>query len=251
MSAPPSPAPFDPRQVEHQKIWNSKPTLRFLYSDYHRRLFEACKEGPILDIGGGTAHVKAFRADVVSIDILPFTGIDAVADAHCLPFRDAAFGGIVMLDVLHHLARPIDFLNEAARVLRPGGILAMIEPGMSPVSFPFYDKFHQEPADMSVDPFLPTMSGEPRDPFDSNQAIPTLLFNRRQSRETLRRAVPDLEIRSVDWLSLIAFPLSGGFKSWCLVPSGLVRPLVRLEDAMPSPIKRLFGFRLFTVLARV
>ena len=243
--------PHDPRQVEHQRVWNSKPTLRFLYADYHRRLLDACPSGPILDIGGGTAHVKAFRQDVTSIDILPFPGIDLVADAHRLPFRDGAFGGIVMLDVLHHLERPVEFLREAARVLRPGGVLAMIEPGMSPVAYPFYDRIHQEPADMSVDPFAPPSTVGPRDPFDSNQAIPTLLFARHRNRDALRQLVPEFEVRTVDWLSLIAFPLSGGFKSWCLIPARLAKPLVRLEDAMPAPLRRFFGFRLFTVLARV
>jgi SAM-dependent methyltransferase len=249
MSALVSPPSIDPRQIEHRRIWNCKPTLRFLYADYHRRLLGACSKGPIIDIGGGTAHIKAFRSDVVSVDMLPFPGIDLVTDAHRLPFRDASFGGIVMLDVLHHLERPIDFLREAARVLQRGGVLAMIEPGMSTVAYPFYDKFHQEPADMSVDPFAPVTSSGPRDPFDSNQAIPTLLF-RAQNRDALRRAVPELKVRSVDWLSLFAFPLSGGFKSWCLVPPGLARALVRMEDAMPTRVKRFFGFRLFAVLER-
>src|SRR5438046_2787234 len=149
---------FDPRPVEYRRIWDDKPILRKLYADYHRRMLSRCGEGPILDIGGGTANIKDIRKDVISIDILPFPGIDVTCDAHQMPFRDGYFAGIVMLDVLHHLGRPVSFLQEAARVLRPGGKLIMIEPGMSPVSYPFYRHIHEEPADMSVDPFeeLPT-----------------------------------------------------------------------------------------------
>jgi SAM-dependent methyltransferase len=156
-----------------------------------------------------------------------------------------------MLDVLHHLENPVVFLAEAARVLRPGGSLAMIEPGMSPFSTPIYSHFHQEPVDVTADPFAPTTSDIARDPFDSNQAIPTLLFRSHESRAELARRVPELVVVELEWLSLLAYPLSGGFKSWCLVPSGLVRPLIRIEDAMPAALRRIFGFRLFIRLQRI
>lgn len=145
----------DPRHLERHRVWNEKPTIRLLYMDYHRRLIAACPDGLLLDIGGGTAHVKQVRPEALSVDILAFPGIDAVCDAHSLAFSDAQFAGIIMIDVLHHLERPIAFLKEACRVLRPHGVLAMIEPGMSPMAYPFYRHLHQEPADMRVDPLYP------------------------------------------------------------------------------------------------
>jgi hypothetical protein len=53
----------DPRQIERHRVWNEKPTLRLLYTDYHRRLIAACPDGPLLDIGGGTAHVNPHSPD--------------------------------------------------------------------------------------------------------------------------------------------------------------------------------------------
>jgi SAM-dependent methyltransferase len=241
---------LDPRQVEHRRVWSEKPALRVLYADYHSRLMAACPEGPVLDIGGGTAHVKEECPDVFSVDILPFPGIDAVCDAHCLAFPDRQFAGLVMIDVLHHLERPIAFLKEAARVLRPRGVLAMIEPGMSPVAYPFYRYLHQEPADMSIDPFALTPAKRPRDPFDANQAIPTLLFDA-GNRQRLNELVPELIVRHVDWLSLFAFPLSGGFKPWSLIPSQLAAAVVKFEDALPIAIRRFFGFRIFAALEKI
>ena len=138
-------ARLDQRQIEHREVWERKETIRLLYRDFHRRLLESCPEGPVLDIGGGTAHIKDSRPDILSIDILRFPGIDVVADAHRLPFPGGYFSGVVMLDVLHHLERPIEFLSEASRVLRPGGRLAMIEPAMTPIARRFYQNFHQEP----------------------------------------------------------------------------------------------------------
>lgn len=242
---------FDPRPVEYRQIWEQKPTLRRLYADYHRRLLAECDAGPILDIGGGTANIKNVRKDAISIDILAFPGIDVACDAHRLPFRDGYFSGIVMLDVLHHLAWPMKFLKEAARVLKPGGRLTMIEPGMSTVAYPFYRFLHEEPADMGADPFYEPPADVERDPFDSNQAIPTLLFEDGRNAAEVKRRVPDFELKRADWLSLFAYPLSGGFKRWCLIPEGAVERVVGLEDSLPHFVRRFFGFRLFVTLEKL
>jgi SAM-dependent methyltransferase len=232
-------------------MWETKPALRVIYRDYHRRLLNACPLGRVLDIGGGSAHVKQYRNDVISADILPFPGIDLVCDAHALPFADGAFSGILMLDVLHHLERPVDFLREAARVLRPGGVLAMIEPGMTALSFPFYRYMHQEPADLRADPFRPVNTRVDKDPWDSNQAIPTLLFARERNTSEVLRRVPNLKLAKLDWLSVIAYPLSGGFKNWCLVPAGAAEWLIRMEDHLPRGVRQHAAFRLFVVLERI
>jgi SAM-dependent methyltransferase len=246
--APAARSELDPRLLEHRRVWEEKATLRIIYRDYHRRLLAQCPPGPLLDIGGGSVHLKEVRADVISTDILAFPGIDVVCDAHRLPFGSGHFSGIVMLDVLHHLERPVDFLGEAARVLKPGGVLAMIEPGMSTVAYPFYRHIHQEPADLGVDPFFVPEHSHLRDPFDANQAIPTLLFTRDTFKSKLQRCVPELSLRRIEWLSLFAYPLSGGFKRWCLVPPALAPGLIRLEDRMPAAVRRFFGFRLLVVL---
>jgi ubiquinone/menaquinone biosynthesis C-methylase UbiE len=124
------------------------------------------------------------------------------------------------------MERPIIFLNEASRVLRPGGVLAMIEPDMSTIAYPFYHYLHQEQADIRIDPFLPGPAKSLHDPYDANLALPTLLFNA-ANRSRLSELVPKLTLRQIDWLGLFAFRLSGGFKSWCLLPSQLATAVVK------------------------
>src|ERR1700687_2421533 len=243
-------AGLDQRQITHRGLWEKKKALRVLYRDYHRQLFESCPEGTILDIGGGTAHIKESRADVVSADILLFPGIDVVADAHGLPFRDEFFAGIVMLDVLHHLERPIEFLQEAARVLKPGGRLAMIEPVMTTFARRFYDRFHEEPVDMQADPFAPVTIDPDRDPFDANQAIPTLLFASDTARRRVEQHIPLLRVRAVDWHSLFAYPMSGGFQEWSLIPAVLVPSMLAFERRVPAVVRRRLAFRMIVVLER-
>ena len=240
----------DQRQLSHRDVWTRKRALRELYRDYHRLLLESCPQGPILDLGGGTAHIKESRPDAISVDILKFPGIDVVADAHRLPFGDEFLSGIIMLDVLHHLERPIDFLKEAARVLRPGGRLAMIEPAMTTVARPFYDRFHEEPVDMTADPYALVTTDPDRDPFDANQAIPTLLFAEARARDKLQQTVPALKVRHIDWLSLFAYPMSGGFQPWSLIPGTMVKPMLALERRVPLALRKHLAFRMMIELER-
>jgi SAM-dependent methyltransferase len=239
------------RQLNHRAIWRKKKALRQLYRDYLRQLIESCPDGRILEIGGGTAHIKELRPDIISTDILSFPGIDVVSDAHRLPFGDRAFSGIVMLDVLHHMERPVDFLQEAARLLDRGGRLAMMEPAMSKLGRWFYERFHEEPVDMTVDPYALLSTDPDRDPFDANQAIPTLLFGDAASRKRFESAVPSLRVRSVDWQSLFAYPLSGGFQPWSLIPGAAVAPMLAVERRLPRAIRQHLAFRIMVVLERL
>lgn len=54
------------------------------------------------------------------------------ADAHALPFADGAFGFVLSVAVIEHLAHPLRALQEVRRVLRPGGrfvgSVAFLEP---------------------------------------------------------------------------------------------------------------------------
>jgi SAM-dependent methyltransferase len=241
----------DPRLREHRDVWERKPSLRAIYADYHRRLNGALPDGEaILEIGGGSGNYSETVPNAISVDFLASPWVDVSCDAHALPFAEATFGGIAMLDVLHHLASPVTFFKEAARVLRPGGRLAMIEPGITPISWPFYKFLHQEPVDMSVDPIADQPAEVAADPFLSNQGIPTLLFARRRHRVRFEACCADFELIERKSFSLFAYPLSGGFKRWFLLPVSAVKPLLSLENALNPLLGSLCGFRIFIVLER-
>ena len=143
---------MDKAPVTYREIWDRKPVLRAIYGDIYRRMLDAVMPGPILEIGGGSGNFKLFAPDVISSDILPAPWLDLVCDAQRLPFADASFANIVMVDVLHHIENPLRFFQEALRVLRPNGRLIFCEPAITPLSGVFYRLFHDEPVDMSVNP---------------------------------------------------------------------------------------------------
>jgi SAM-dependent methyltransferase len=234
----------------HREAWERKPALRALYNDFYARLLGACPQGRILEIGAGTNHRCDLGPGVVRLDVREGPGIDVVADAHALPFAKNAFDAMIMIDVLHHLQFPLKFMHGAAEVLRPGGRISMVEPGMSPWSRHFYGRFHHEPLDLAANAFAPEHSQSGADPWDSNQALPTLLFATPEARRKLAEQVPDLRVVKVEWLSILAYPLSGGFRRWRLIPNCLLRPLLWAEN---GPLRRLapwLGFRLHVTLEK-
>jgi len=237
----------DLRPADYRAIWSEKPVLRVVYTNYYARMRAACIDGPTLEIGGGSGNMKDFAGDVVSTDIVPADWLDTVCDAQALPFADASFANIVMVDVLHHIARPARFLTEAERVLRPGGRVIMVEPGITPLSSIFFRLFHDEPVDMREDP-LDQTPPPAKDPFEGNQALPTRLFGRDRNR--LASRYPNLRLRQRRWLSLFAYPLSGGFRRWSALPAAFAPALIGLENLLSPLLGPLMGFRLFAVLEK-
>ena len=236
--------------------WQNKPVLRAIYEDYYERIVGACVPDATLEIGGGSGNLKQYLDDVISTDLVPTPWIDAAADAQALPFADASFGNIVGVDVLHHIEYPMRFLAEAVRTLKPDGRLILVEPAITPVSGLFYRWFHPEPVDMSWQPLdaakddakVEAKPDPQRLPFDANQAIPSLLFGRFSGE--FEAQFPALRPLSVERFNLLAYPLSGGFRAWSLLPAGLARPLLKLEERLNPKLGKLMGFRLFVVLAR-
>lgn len=222
--------------------------LREIYADLYRKMEARCVPGPTLEIGGGSGNFKQFRDDVVSSDIAHAPWLDLVCDAQRLPFPPDSFANIVMFDVLHHLEHPGTFFREAERVLLPGGHIVMVEPAITPVSGFFYRFFHEEPVVMKADPLTEGAPTKGRDPYASNQAIPTLIALRHADR--FHERFPHLKITGVEWLSLFAYPLSGGFKSWALIRQKWVCWLLRLENVVQRPIGRLFGFRMILIIVK-
>jgi SAM-dependent methyltransferase len=232
----------------YRSVWQNKPILRRIYENDYKEIVRQLVPGPTLEIGGGSGNLKNYHPNIVTIDIQQVPWLDAVADAHHLPFADGSFDNLVMFDVLHHLESPWLFLKEATRVLRSGGRLIAMEPAITPVSKIFYTFFHPEPVHMGVDPLAPRELSANRSPWDSNQAIPTLLF--RMAPRELEDAFPQLKLTKVSYHALFAYPLSGGFRKWSLVPQGLVGPLLRVEKKLMPILGPLMAFRLLAVLRR-
>jgi hypothetical protein len=124
----------------------------------------------------------------------------------------------------------------------------LCEPYISPVSSLVYRLFHEEPVDMKVKP-LDEHGAVDKDPFDSNQAIPSLLCRPDGKRE-LSWLFPELDLTHFERLAGLSYPLTGGFSYSPLLPGWMWNGLLKLEDRLPAALYRLIGFRLLAVLER-
>ena len=134
---------------ENAPHWHN---IRSLYVDEREveaaliEIIEAVRPRDLLDIGTGTGRILEILAPRVETAL----GIDqsremlAVArvnleratlengsvrlgDMYRLALPDASFDAVVIHQVLHYADRPAEALAEAARVLRPNGILVLVD----------------------------------------------------------------------------------------------------------------------------
>ena len=135
--------------ARHAGEWDELRALHSADADVERGLTEALADAPLgalLDIGTGTGRMAELFAPhaerIVALDKnlemlrvaraklqhLPTNLIELVqGDFADLPFPDASFDTVVLHQVLHFAADPAPALAEAARVLRSGGRIAIVD----------------------------------------------------------------------------------------------------------------------------
>lgn len=225
----------DPRTTAlRRQIIQGKPFLRALYTDFYQEFLAArgrAPVGPCLEVGSGAGFLKQLMPGVITSDVFLVPGLDLVLDAQQMPFADGSLACLFLLDVLHHVPAPLKFLQEAARCLRPGGRVVMIEPAHTTFSRPIYTRLHYEP-------FAPHAGWEltAGGPLSgSNQALAWILFCR--DREQVLARVPGLQLSGLRLHTPLAYLLSGGVSLRSLLPGWAFGPVRALERLL-APLHR-------------
>ena len=210
----------------HRKIILRKKFLYKLYKEFYLDFYNVRKETPAgeaLEIGSGGGFIKDVISDVITSDIQEFEHCDLCFDASKIPFGNSSLSSIFLMNVLHHLPDPKSFFYEIDRVLKPGGILYMIEPSNGIWSRFIYKNFHHEG-------FEEDAGWELNDKgrlTSANMAIPSIIFER--DLETFEVLFPDLKIRSIKHHTPLRYLLSGGVSHRNVVP-GFLYQMVRVLD---------------------
>lgn len=237
--------------LRHRRIWEKKPVLRRVYtSEFFGRMEQQRKPGGLsIEVGAGPGFFKRFMSDAFSTDLVSCPWLDVVADAQRLPFRSSSLSNVFGLDMLHHLAAPVNFLCETSRVLVPGGRLILIEPWITPFSWFIFRFLHQERCDLSETPWLLSAGNTDKLAFDGNQAVPYLLFGPRNRSKTLQ-SLPQFKLIALEQFCLFTYLLSGGFNHVSLLPSSLYPALSRFERATLPLWRRVAALRILLVLEK-
>src|SRR5262249_18555627 len=106
--------------------------------------------GVLLDVGCGSKPFAGLFAgrvnrylgtDLQASRYLGSARLDAFARAEALPFRAGSVDTVLGLSMLTYLPEPRLMLEEARRVLRPGGVLILEFTQMAPLHDPPHDYF--------------------------------------------------------------------------------------------------------------
>jgi SAM-dependent methyltransferase len=240
------------RLEEHRRLWASKPQLARVYAPWFDLLLAETQDGAlVVEVGAGPGTLREYarerrpRLRLLASDLEPAPWNHVAADASRLPVASGRVDALVGLDVLHHLQHPADFFREAARVLAPGGRLALIEPWISPLSWPIYRFLHEEECDLFVDPWRPFPEAD-KQGFDGDAAVPWRIV-----RDTGDEGWRGFGLRPprVTRLNTFAYLLSLGFRRGTLLPLPLAGPAIRLDRAL-APLARLAALRAALVWAK-
>lgn len=229
-----------------RSLIQNKGLLRRIYEEWYAALADALPAGdePVLEIGSGAGFLNDFMPRLITTDILPLDNVSVVADAHHLPFERASLRAILMINVLHHLSSPRQFLSEAARCVRPGGRLIALEPWTTAWSRFVYGRLHHEPFDPNASdwgfPQQGPLSG-------ANGALPWILFER--DRQQFQQEFPMWRIQRIDRRMPFRYLLSGGVSLRSLAP-GWTFPFWRGVERCLHPWMRTWAMFALIVLDR-
>jgi SAM-dependent methyltransferase len=233
---------------QQERAWNERPLVRRQYADFYKRIVNRLSDvdGPTIELGSGIGKFKQFNSNAVITDVEPTRWADSVVDAERLPYADSTIANVVLLDVFHHLADPARFLDEAVRVLKPGGRVVLVDPYCSSLSTLVYWRFHHERTDLNASPFEhDAQTGVA--PLESNQARATLVFF--EHRGEYARRWPALPVVATERFAFVVYPLTGGFTRTPLLPKLLYTPLTLVERVL-QPAAPLLAFRCLVGLER-
>lgn len=239
------------RLEEHRALWAAKPVLGDVYGVWFRQLATVAAQGErVLEIGAGPGQfsewVRRHRPDLrwIAADLLPAPWNHLAADACALPLRSQGVDLVVGLDVLHHLARPRAFFTEAARVTRPGGRIALMEPWVTPLSYPIYRFAHQEGCTLGIDPWEPFAAA--KEAFDGDGALAWRIVRSTAEAEWRRLGFRAPRVVAVNAFAYLA---TLGFRPSSLLPRAWIGPLMRLDGALRG-LARWTGLRALLVWER-
>jgi SAM-dependent methyltransferase len=138
--------------------WTGGPTSRWTFWKFNwlanHKLIRALERarvhahGELLDMGCGSKPfaplfagrvTRYWGTDLSASRYLGGAHLDAYARAEAQPFRDGSFDTVLGLSMLTYMPEPVRMIEEAHRVLRPGGVLLLEFTQMVPL--------HDEPWD--------------------------------------------------------------------------------------------------------
>lgn len=232
----------DPRRYgEIAAIIQGKPAVKVfyekIYSWYSQCLEKVPSNGLAIEFGAGAGFVKQVIPSVVTSDIIPYAGIDLVLDVQRLSLENESVKVAFFTNVLHHVPDAEKMFEELSRVLVSRGKVLIIDqyPGW-PARLIFRYAHHE--------PFLPEAREwrfETSGPLSgANGALAWILFFR--DRKKFEMKFPLLKVVKIERHTPFYYWLSGGLKSWSLIPGFMASTILFCDQLLGKLIPGACSF---------
>jgi SAM-dependent methyltransferase len=235
--------------LENRKLWEKKPLLRRVYSQFYREIalrLNPAVPGLVVELGAGMGNVKEHIPQCITTDIFPNPWLDRVENAYHLSFENEVVGHLILFDVWHHLQYPGLALKEFSRVLVPGGRVILFDPAMGVIGRIVFGHFHHEPLGLQDE-----IQWNAPDGFSGSEST----YYAAQGNASRVFGTPDFKhelshwhIAEVRYFPGLAYVASGGFRGPQLYPERLW-PCFNLIDSALSRFPSLAS-RMLVVLER-
>lgn len=215
-----------------RRLISERPLLASCYSTWYQALQKDAQSVPggaamgtqqWVELGSGGSSLIEYIPNLITSDVVEGVA-SRVIDGRSLPFANSSVDGLFLTHSFHHIPNVEMFLGEAVRVLKSGGVVALVEVANTLLARLLFSNFHPEP-------FLPnvkTWDFDQKDSMmDSNQALSWVVFFR--DRELLHKKFPELEIEVVEYLPWFSYLVAGGVTKKNLIPRSLSLIILKLD----------------------
>lgn len=170
------------------------------------------KEQKGIEFGAGAGLSSIFLKDynLIITDFCESNWLDLKnIDAQKTDFPNESFDYILMINVLHHLDKPLEFFREAKRILKPEGKIVFIEPFTSLLmklllKLSKHENFYEKISPLNQEYSFAKIS---KSNIDGNNSVAKLII---KDKNIFEQIFPDLSIENILYREAFIFMNSGG-----------------------------------------
>lgn len=239
-----------------RKLFYEKPNKNLVFLLRNRFMWMNEYIDPETGVGAEVGCGQGFGKEVIqakSYVLTDFNNYDWLdvknVDALNTPFDDNSFDFLIASNMMHHLPSPAQFLQEARRILKPGGLLLIQDVNCSLLMRIMLNLMRIEGYSYEIDIFDPSViATDPDDLWSGNNAIPNLLFD---DIDRFHKETPYFKMVRSTFSECFTYLASGGVtaKTFSIpLPYFVLNFLKAVDDILTKAFPKVFALQRQVVL---
>ncbi len=227
-------------------ILKSKPQFFEWYKMIYKYMADNKASGSVnIEIGSGSSFLSDFIPGLIKTNLLHIKFNDLTCNAYNMPFKNSTVDNIILIDVLHHFDKPIEFFKEAQRILKVKARILICDPYISFLSYFLWRFIHPENCDTGRLGYEAKSNNNPL--ICANSASLSLLLKRKGAY--LKECLPRFRLLKKDYHTIMHYWLAGGYNFSSFIPERVV-PFIKKLEVKLSPLGFLLASFAFAVIEK-